>query len=488
MEKQSLSFWPEWQITELIGTGSFGKVYKAERSEYGNTHYCAIKMISVPKNEEEINQVISSGVDSKEIGSYYDGVIADLVNEINLMMNLKGTENIVSIEDYKIIKNPNGIGGVIFIRMELLEPFEYFAENNELTEDEIVTLGINICTALEHCKTLNIIHRDIKPDNIFVTKFGTYKLGDFGIARKLDKLSNGLSKKGTFNYVAPEVFNGKSYDLTVDMYSLGIVMYKLLNHGRLPFLPPYPQSITHKDTENSIAIRMGGLQNMPLPQDCSATLGKIVLRACAFNPMDRFATPTQMKNALIDYKNRRTSSVAGYGDNFTNPNATVEITHKPIPSNLQNSAYKAYAPQQKAAGKEESKGKGFTVFMVIVIIVLLAVATALAVMLINGSAKGTASGSSSYSVSSKINSSSQSSSSSQKSSSSSSKPQQPQTQAPATEAPTQKPTQKPTEAPTQKPTEAPTQKPTQAPTQAPTQSSSSQAPSSQPSSSQAPTI
>lgn len=87
----------------------------------------------------------------------------------------------------------------------------------------------------EYCQCQNIIHRDIKPENIFVSRFGEFKLGDFGIARELDRSMSGLSKKGTFSYMAPEMYKGEEYDARVDIYSLGIVLYKLCNHNRLPF-------------------------------------------------------------------------------------------------------------------------------------------------------------------------------------------------------------------------------------------------------------
>lgn len=77
----------------------------------------------------------------------------------------------------------------------------------------MIRLGIDICKALELCQKYNVIHRDIKPENIFVSGSGDFKLGDFGIARTIERASSGLSKKGTYNYMAPEVYRGKSMDL-----------------------------------------------------------------------------------------------------------------------------------------------------------------------------------------------------------------------------------------------------------------------------------
>ena len=79
-------------------------------------------------------------------------------------------------------------------------------------------LGIDLCRSLEYCGQLHIIHRDIKPENIFVSRFGDFKLGDFGIARELEKTMSTLSKKGTYSYMAPEMYRGEQYDSRVDMH------------------------------------------------------------------------------------------------------------------------------------------------------------------------------------------------------------------------------------------------------------------------------
>ena len=143
----------------------------------------------------------------------------------------------------------------------------------------------------------NIIHRDIKPENIFVSDSGDFKLGDFGIARTIEKTTGGLSKKGTYNYMAPEVYKGSPYGSTVDLYSLGIVLYRLLNENRTPFLPPYPELITHRDRESALVKRFQGTP-LPLPSNGRGRLGEIVLKACAYEPKERYSSPAQMRQEL----------------------------------------------------------------------------------------------------------------------------------------------------------------------------------------------
>ncbi len=290
--------WPEWHEDCVLGEGSFGKVYRAKRVEYGRTFYSAIKVISVPKSQQEVKTARSQGMNDTEIFNYFQSLVDNLLNEITLMDNLKGAQNVVGIDDYKIIQHEGEIGWDIFIRMELLTPFDSFASNPQFSQKDVIRLGVDICTALETCEQNYIIHRDIKPDNIFVSRFGEYKLGDFGIARKLEATQANLSRKGTLNYMAPEVYKSEEYGASVDIYSLGLVLYTLLNNNRIAFLPPYPQPIAYRDNEEALSKRLSGVPLDP-PCNASASLSLVILKACAYRAEDRYANATEFKNALI---------------------------------------------------------------------------------------------------------------------------------------------------------------------------------------------
>lgn len=150
---------------------------------------------------------------------------------------------------------------------------------------------------MELCQKYKIIHRDIKPENIFISDAGNFKLGDFGIARTVEKTTSGLSKKGTYTYMAPEVYKGEPYGPTVDLYSLGLVLYRLLNGNRTPFLPAAPAPITYADRENALAKRFSGA-SLPPPANAQGWLSKIVLKACAYAPGKRYSQPEQMRQDL----------------------------------------------------------------------------------------------------------------------------------------------------------------------------------------------
>ena len=292
--------WPEWQVeSKPIGQGSYGVVYKAFRKDHEVESTAAIKVISIPQNESEIESLRFEGLSLDETKAYLQGVVSDFVSEIQLMESFKGVQNIVSVEDYKVVEKEGEIGWDIYIRMELLTPFTTYSYDKMLSEKEIMKLGIDICTALELCKKRNVIHRDIKPENIFINQFGDFKLGDFGIARKLENITSGLSQKGTYSYMAPEIEKGLEYDDTVDLYSLGVVLYRLMNNNRLPFIETEKQLLSPSEREAANRRRLDG---EPLPPPCNASpdMAAVILCACEPDPTRRFASATAMKHALMN--------------------------------------------------------------------------------------------------------------------------------------------------------------------------------------------
>ena len=298
MDKQlPVSVWPEWKIVEKIGEGSFGKVYKARRTEQGKTFYSAIKVITIPSNAGELSSVRSENPDEQSVKEYFQSLVEECIQEVNTMEYFRGNSHVVSVEDYKVVEYLDDIGWDIYIRMEYLTSFLDYCAGRALTEEDVLHLGIDLCKALEYCQCQNIIHRDIKPENIFVSRFGEFKLGDFGIARELDRTMSGLSKKGTFSYMAPEMYKGEAYDARVDIYSLGIVLYKLRNHNRLPFISLKKQLITYRDKEEALNRRMAG-EKLPPPAEAGEAFADVILRACAYDRHDRYESAEEFRMAL----------------------------------------------------------------------------------------------------------------------------------------------------------------------------------------------
>ncbi len=368
MENDVISkVWPEWSVVKQLGKGAYGVVYEAVRTDYTVESKAAIKVITIPSNEAEIESLRADGLSEDDTRSYLNGIVSDFVGEIQLMESFKGVQNIVSVEDYKVVEHTDRVGWTILIRMELLTPLNAFIGEDTLPEKAVLKLGKDICTALEICAMKKVIHRDIKPENIFVNQFGDYKLGDFGVARKLENVAGALSQKGTYNYMAPEIERGLNYNATVDLYSLGLVLYRFLNRKLLPFLTPQT-NLSPNERVAAVRRRLDG-ESLPAPVDASPEAAEVVLKACAYDPKQRFASAAEMKRALDavingTYKSKASSLGAGgnsvqklSGQNEDDGmNKTVSVRRAPGGANDLNSTMSVAHRAPEAPGAQGNAG------------------------------------------------------------------------------------------------------------------------------------
>lgn len=290
-----------WEITKEIGSGAYSHVYEIQKSEYGIRTLSALKVMRIPASEYEIELALSEGSNKSSVYRYFRGIVDELAKEIVVMTKLQGHPCIVSYQDHHIEEERDKMGWEILIRMELLEPLvKYQLRKPEMEEAQIVLLGMNISSALSLCHKMGIIHRDIKLENVFWSQAGgLFKLGDFGIARTMDKTENNLSRRGTMSYMPPEIYNGKPYGKTADIYSLGILLYRCANHNRLPFYPVGGDIISFEQRELALNRRMIG-ESLPLPCGVSPELGSIILKACEYDPEKRWQSAEELYAALSE--------------------------------------------------------------------------------------------------------------------------------------------------------------------------------------------
>ena len=262
--------WGEWHIGELIGKGSYGEVYKIYRDVGGNREYAAAKYISIPKSEQDKELAYSKGLatDEESLRSFFETRANTFSKEIDLMMKLRGSANVV----------------------------RYEAHLKQEKADDVGWDSIDICGAIESCQNEKIIHRDVKTENIFIDSDGKYKLGDFGVSREAQGTTMG-TLTGTEDYMAPEIMQHKEYNNNVDIYSIGIVMYRLLNNNRIPFLPA-EGPINDNDISIALSKRIAGTEEIPNPKFADGELARIIKKACENDRHKRYSSPKQMADEL----------------------------------------------------------------------------------------------------------------------------------------------------------------------------------------------
>ena len=202
-----------YKIIKKIGEGSFGVVYLI--LYFKTSTNCVMKKIDL------------TGLSKEEIKESY--------NEVNILKKLDHPNIIKFIEvkptkKYIEIITEYAENGDLFNQLCLQkEKNEYFPEKT------LVDWLIQICQALKYIHSKHVIHRDIKPHNLFLTKKGFIKLGDFGVSKTLNNtLEKAKTFVGTAYYLPPELINGKKYSYMADMWSLGVTFYQLMTF-KMPF-------------------------------------------------------------------------------------------------------------------------------------------------------------------------------------------------------------------------------------------------------------
>ena len=205
-----------YKLLKLLGEGSFGKAYLCENLS-DNSH-CVIKQIPLDGLDEQ---------EKKE--TYNEVLILKKVNHSNIIKFIDVFKKSKPINTLNIVTEYADDG-------DLNQKIEKLRQKKSpLTEKEIINYLIQICLALNHIHKKKIIHSDIKSGNIFLTKGGLVKLGDFGISKGFKNTwEKAKSKVGTPYYLSPEIINSKPYDSKSDIWALGVLLYEMMTF-KMPF-------------------------------------------------------------------------------------------------------------------------------------------------------------------------------------------------------------------------------------------------------------
>lgn len=275
-----------------------------------------------------VDKIRMAGAEERAILEYLIP-FTQLAKEYTLTQELNSCKNVVACHDVQCVQHADGIGWDIYIRMELLKPLKLVL-SADYQEMAVLKLGLSLCNALLACQEHHIVHRDIKPENILVSDRGEFKLGDFGIAKVSEKTATG-TMTGTMGYMAPEVANRWHYGAQADIYSLGMVLYWMMNRRTLPFLPFPPAIPTAAQRQDAANRRFAG-ESFPPPVNGSRELKAVVMKACAFSTEERYQTARELRRDLYAcYQQRR----AGKNVDVSIPADTDEavLTNEPTSGN-----------------------------------------------------------------------------------------------------------------------------------------------------------
>ena len=259
-----------YEIIDVVGTGGMSTVYRAKDERL--KRFVAIKVL---KSDYSSDQNFVSKFRAEAQSS------AGLTHP-----------NIVSV--YDVCEDD----GRYFIVMELVEGItlkEYINLNGRLNMTQAIDFSIQIASGLEAAHEHHVIHRDIKPQNIIVSKSGNIKVTDFGIAKAATSTTMSTTGIGSVHYISPEQARGDITDERTDIYSIGVLLYEMLT-GTLPF-----------KADNAVSVAIMQLQRRPRPlreinSEIPEGLEQITLKAMQKDSEFRFKNTNDMLEALSEFK------------------------------------------------------------------------------------------------------------------------------------------------------------------------------------------
>ncbi|MCB7302787.1 Stk1 family PASTA domain-containing Ser/Thr kinase [Bariatricus massiliensis] len=272
MVKDGIYLGERYEVLSKLGAGGMADVYKGK--DHMLNRYVAIKVLKKEYREDE-------------------DFVKKFRSEAQAAAGLMNP-NIVNVYDVGEDR------GLYYMVMELVEGItlkEYIQKKGRLSTKEVISISIQMCTGIEAAHRHHIIHRDIKPQNIIISKEGKVKVTDFGIARAVNSNTISSNAMGSVHYVSPEQARGGFCDMKSDIYSAGITIYEMVT-GKVPF-----------DGDSTVAVAMKHLQEIITPPsefapDMSPALEKIILKCTQKSPDRRYQDVSlliqDLKRALVD--------------------------------------------------------------------------------------------------------------------------------------------------------------------------------------------
>ena len=295
----------DWYTGKCIGNGTDGRVYEITRNIYGKTQRSVLKTIRISDNRNEnkgYNNI--NDIQSESHSDDFLKIIDDITTNIDTIREVDGGKHFVKYEEWDVRDTSDKKGKIILIRLEEMRSLTNVLDKFSFTCEETIRLGISVCKALIRCRDFGYVYPNLKPENILFDRKGICKLGDFGSFSSLEPAKSSVAFKRTEYYMAPEFMRTGKINCTCDTYALGLVLYMLVNRGRLPFTEPYPQDVTVNGLNKSRENRLKGL---PLPSPATGTeeLFKVIEKACSYKVEDRYLSPKQMLSdlkAVLEHK------------------------------------------------------------------------------------------------------------------------------------------------------------------------------------------
>lgn len=310
MLKSGMMLGDRYEIIELVGSGGMSEVYKAK--DHKLNRYVAVKVLKREFSDDR-NFVSKFRVEAQSAAGL-------------------SHPNIVNVYDVGEDE------GIYYIVMEFVEGItlkEYIMDHGRLSAEQALDFALQIASGIEVAHQNHTIHRDIKPQNIIVSKNGTLKVTDFGIARAATSNTVASNAMGSVHYISPEQARGGYSDEKSDIYSLGITMYEMVT-GRVPF-----------EGDNNVTVALMHIQGEMIPPreyypDIPASFEKVILKCTQKKPERRYLTASALIADLRRVATNPNGDFVVLGNNTSTNAPTVMMSDEELSTIRESAGKKAY--------------------------------------------------------------------------------------------------------------------------------------------------
>lgn len=252
-------------------------------SQDGEKKYI-VKIISIPASQVQLEALLLTGAYPNEEAAlgYFQQIAEQTVQEALLLKKLAGLEGFLPFEGWQVVRAEGQAGYQVYLLSPYKRSLERHFRRHTMTHLNAVNLGLDLCASLAVCRRAGYLYVDLKPENIFVSGDGEFRIGDLGFV-SLDSLKfTSLDERYHSPYTAPEAADlFATLNTTVDTYAVGMILYQTYNDGKLP------------------KLQEG--QAIPAPDYADYEMAEIILKAIDPDPDKRWSDPIAMGHALVAY-------------------------------------------------------------------------------------------------------------------------------------------------------------------------------------------
>ncbi len=252
---------------------------------HDETTTASLWVINFPATQDEFKVLCENGMQHEEAVAFFEQAAEDYIGSLMFSNDEKASDLLLTIDDYVIEKDEESKIITVFLRTKHVLPLTAFLEENPANTENTLKIAYKLCDAVEYIQKNDLPRRLLTIDNLFIDKNNNFLLGCFGSVNDN-------------RFQSPEEHRGETALYNSDVNSIGVLLYTILNNGRIPLLPRNIENPTKEDIELAVQDRHAGMP-FPPPSNANHVLASIILRACAFKPKARYSSVSELKDALI---------------------------------------------------------------------------------------------------------------------------------------------------------------------------------------------